>query len=271
MIASYPHHSSDSRSSIGNEILSVPKAQWQPLATKHQFQGVQTEFRHTYDHTFKCEDIGLSCDIRSQASAFLVPWCCVEAYRHILNTIETLASDLELDYQLLAGSALGAVKLGNFIPWDIDMDVDFCAKDFHHFRSGGKAHKILKDAGMALYHFREDRYDILGAGMFFMKYRGIMVEMLGRHQPMSRELLPPHLRHAPTRVKVGPDTWTRVPVHPGLNIRGRYGTGYLYHVQSWRFVEGMEGSGDVYRPQAWQPCTQPGHHACLNNYPIQVS
>ena len=96
----------------------MPTAQWQPLATKHQFQGVQTEFRHTYDHTFKCEDIGLRCDLRNQAAAFLVPWCCVEAYRHILNTIETLASDLELDYQLLAGSALGAVKLGNFIPWD---------------------------------------------------------------------------------------------------------------------------------------------------------
>ena len=74
-----------------------------------------------------------------------------------------------------------------------------------------------------------------------------MVEMLGSLEPLSRQLLPPHLRHAPTRIEVtiyisasrylstshqvGPGLWARVPAHPGLHARGRYGPGYLYHVQ----------------------------------------
>ena len=41
--------------------------------------------------------------------------------------------------------------------------------------------------------------------------------------------------------------------------------------QSWRHVAGMGGSYEQYRPGAWQPCTRPGHHACLNNYPIEVT
>ena len=40
--------------------------------------------------------------------------------------------------------------------------------------------------------------------------------------------------------------------------------------QSWRHVAGMGGSYEQYRPGAWQPCTRPGHHACLSNYPLQV-
>ena len=45
----------------------------------------------------------------------------------------------------------------------------------------------------------------------------------------------------------------------------------LSTVQSWRHVPGMEAHPMEYTPGAWQPCHQPGHHACLNNYPIQVA
>ena len=38
---------------------------------------------------------------------------------------------------------------------------------------------------------------------------------------------------------------------------------------SWSHVGGMANSYQSYSPGAWQPCSQPGHHACLNNYPIQ--
>ena len=61
--------------------------------------------------------------------------------------------------------------------------------------------------------------------------QGIHVEMYGVTTPTSRHLLPPHLRHAPTRVEVGPGLWARALVHPGQLVRGLYGRGYLYHVQ----------------------------------------
>ena len=38
---------------------------------------------------------------------------------------------------------------------------------------------------------------------------------------------------------------------------------------SWRHKDGMTESFDAYEPEVWSPCTQPGHQACLNNFPIQ--
>ena len=55
---------------------------------------------------------GLKCDARNQASSFLVPWCCVLSFRHILTSLETVSQHLDLEYSLFAGSTLGAVKLG---------------------------------------------------------------------------------------------------------------------------------------------------------------
>ena len=92
--------------------------------------------------------------------------------------------------------------------------------------------------------------------------------MMGSLRPLSRQLLPSHLIHSPTRIEISPGLWSPVLSHPGLYSRGRYGPGYLYHVQSWRHVAGMSSSYHSYSPGAWQPCTQPGHQACLNNYPI---
>ena len=31
-----------------------------------------------------------------------------------------------------------------------------------------------------------------------------------------------------------------------------------------------EGGGEGEGVRGWQPCTRPGHHACLTNYPLQV-
>ena len=114
--------------------------------------------------------MGLACEGWSQAAAFLLPWCCVLAFRHVLATLEAVTASLGLDYQLKAGSALGAVKLGNFIPWDIDIDVDFPSEHLHHFRPGGRAHQQLTEAGLQLYSFRRDMYSVAGAGMFLMQH-----------------------------------------------------------------------------------------------------
>ena len=187
-------------------------------------------------------------------------------------------------------------------------DVAFDLGSLPLFLPGGAGHQLLTSAGLRLGSFKVPCQECAGEeGYFAMDYKvtshhcmawyqlcgqGIHVEMYGVTTPTSRHLLPPHLRHAPTRVEVGPGLWARALVHPGQLVRGLYGRGYLYHVQvaisilyistpvstyllstvqSWRHVPGMEAHPMEYTPGAWQPCQQPGHHACLNNYPIQVA
>ena len=54
---------------------------------------------------------------------------CIEA----LQFLEDLSQKYGLTYRLLAGSALGAVRHGGFIPWDDDIDVGICIEDLDAF------------------------------------------------------------------------------------------------------------------------------------------
>ena len=102
-----------------------------------------------------------------------------------------------------------------------------------------------------------------------MSYKGLEIEMMGDKVNMSQNWYAHHMKHIPTKIQVGRDLWVRTPANPGRYVRGRYGPGYLFHVQSWRNVPGMNRAFARYSPAAWQPCSNPGHHSCLNNYPIQ--
>lgn len=51
----------------------------------------------------------------------------------LLKNFIEVCQKLNLNYYLVCGSALGAVKYGGFIPWDDDMDVALCRKDYEIF------------------------------------------------------------------------------------------------------------------------------------------
>ena len=61
----------------------------------------------------------------------------------ILKSVIEICNQLSLNYYLVCGSALGAVKYQGFIPWDDDIDVGLFRKDYEIFCE--KAPKMLPD------------------------------------------------------------------------------------------------------------------------------
>ena len=94
----------------------IAEGGWRKIAQKHGFQAVvATDFSPKVDYSFRCDQVGriikmvirtivfkgqklllsqvgLECSPRSQQTdAHLLPWCCIDAYAHILRELESAA------------------------------------------------------------------------------------------------------------------------------------------------------------------------------------
>ncbi len=75
----------------------------------------------------------------------------------IMVYIDGFCSKYNIDYCLMAGSALGARRHGGFIPWDDDIDIYMTESDYSRFRrafsqKGDHAHYYLQEWGKTRYH-----------------------------------------------------------------------------------------------------------------------
>lgn len=52
----------------------------------------------------------------------------------MLKYLDKMCRDNNIKYWLSSGTCLGAVRHGGFIPWDDDVDIEMCAKDFRKLR-----------------------------------------------------------------------------------------------------------------------------------------
>ena len=59
------------------------------------------------------------------------------------SVIDELDSEFGIHYEISSGSALGAVKLGNYLPWDIDGELFVQAEKIHLLRPGRRGHDVL--------------------------------------------------------------------------------------------------------------------------------
>ncbi len=109
-----------------------------------------------------------------------MPWCCVQSFNHVVATMDSVSTKLGVHYELNSGSVLGAVKLNNFLPWDIDGDFYVPTHELVHFHDGGKARKILEIEGITLFGWSEDNYWDMGAGHYQMSYGGLEFELMGK-------------------------------------------------------------------------------------------
>lgn len=82
------------------------------------------------------DDVGVGLTAKEKQALKAHQAKCIEA----LTFLQNLSADLGLRYCLIAGSVLGAVRHGGFIPWDDDIDVGICIEDLEKFEKAVKEH-----------------------------------------------------------------------------------------------------------------------------------
>ncbi|XP_047486214.1 uncharacterized protein LOC125037208 [Penaeus chinensis] len=231
---------------------------WLPVARRWALQKVQAFDGR--EHLFSCESLDISCtDLMSIVDSFLIPPCCLALIADRVGRALEAAEERKLDYELQAGTVLGAVKFGSVLPWDIDLDVYVECGNQAQWMAIANAHLVGKDCSLRVYE----------ADVYFSvicpKY---MVEFVC-HARLSRSALPEEYRNVPTWIEFG-GRWTRASSNPGLYCRNHYGFEVLRHAQHWRLLPAPEmggAKGGYDSAGQWRSCRMPGHHACLDRYP----
>ena len=238
----------------------MSKKKWIDFASEHKIQGLVLDNSPRLHQTFTCEESGMDCSPRSQsASGLLLPWCCIKSFAQMINLFEDLANQLGMHYELDSGSVLGAVKMGHYIPWDIDGDIYTRLEDFKYFaKPAGFARVAFEKAGFSLWAWSENQEK--NTKYFLLSYKGIDIETNGRRGNLT---LPKS--GLATRAEIS-GVWVRTHANPGEYARSRYGPGYLRHAQSWRYAE-MSDSWVSYQSGHWRECSQNNFHGCLANHP----
>lgn len=83
----------------------------------------------------------------------------------ILKNVVEVLSELQLDYFLVGGTLLGAVRHKGFIPWDDDIDIGMLRKNYDVFERQGR--DLLAQKGLFLQTYETDKF----CGYTYMKIR----------------------------------------------------------------------------------------------------
>ncbi|XP_037793399.1 uncharacterized protein LOC119588827 [Penaeus monodon] len=233
---------------------------WLPVARRWVLQKVTSFSGETF--LFPCEDVGIKCtNIKAITKWYLLPPCCLDVAMEDVRVLVDFAEREGLEYELQAGSVLGALKFGSYLPWDMDHDVYVECKHFKKWTQ--KFGAIVKGRNCTPK----------------VKYKNVFLKIICPsftmdifcRDALSRKFLPKEYADTPTSILYG-GHWTKVTANPGLFARNSIGLEVLKHVQHSSHILNAQkrrgtSAAPVGRPGTWLRCKTPNHHACLDRFP----
>ena len=183
-------------------------------------------------------------------------------YKYMSHTNQIYCKFLEketsINFNFFLILPKGAVKFNGVLPWDIDGDIVFLAKNFSVIE---KLKSKIEKAGYTLsvgYGVKDGR-----TGYFALKTTNWKVDLwgfteFGSHMDVAKGVIP-------TKVMFS-GQWVNHPHNPGLFARNRYGNGIYRHQEHWRRHK-HSSAWILYNPGSFLECPEPGHSSCLDQYP----
>lgn len=129
-----------------------------------------------------------------------------EALYRSLDAVSAILNKAGVNFWAVCGTALGALRHGDMIPWDDDIDLGLLATDFD------KAVSAVKQAGLSVHKtFFGCKIDG-GVDLFPMLANGSYSSRIARFRWPKEHFDPSQLTQKPTLAKFGN---TKVPLLPG--------------------------------------------------------
>lgn len=244
-----------------SDHVNMTADDWLPVARRWALQKVQAFDGR--EHLFSCESVGISCrNPLGIIQSYLLPPCCVAEMEELIGYLVSYAEQNHLDYELHAGSVLGAIKLGQYLPWDFDTDI---VVNCHQFNKWMQIDAYLKTRRIKckMKVRKKNVYLQVFCPHFFLEI--VCHEGVNN----SRIHLPAEYRDIPTQALYS-GRWVNVRSNPGLYCRNAMGLEVLRHAAHWRTLKTSKEAkarGGYDDPGTWNKCKDPSHHSCLDKYP----
>uniref|UniRef100_A0A7M5X1Z9 Uncharacterized protein n=1 Tax=Clytia hemisphaerica TaxID=252671 RepID=A0A7M5X1Z9_9CNID len=270
------------------DFENLTRNNWLDFAIKNDI----SEFhRGTYNKRFEFTYIEskVKCEkfMAKTKTMFEQRACMRDLHKMMINTSK-LFDKLGYQYSIYAGSGLGALKLQDSLPWDIDEDFLFRSQNF---TSLVKHESEWKKLGMSFSKGQCEAcprtisdtnrwscgYIRIYKGKWNIEVWGFYIfpsDMYKNPRGIFKTMQKVKKKSFPTsRIKGGVNTklyigghWQPNRPNPGLYARSRYGLDVLKHVQHWR-QQGLKTSWLLYHTKPkFEACTKEGHHLCMDQY-----
>ncbi|XP_069180103.1 uncharacterized protein [Procambarus clarkii] len=276
------------------------KRQYRKLAQKWELNYVT--FNNGTSFEYNCREVHYDCSAYYKVRYYILPPCCLKLKNKILNTVDIIAKENRVPYEISSGTLLGALKFKDGLPWDFDDDAYYRNSDVEVFIRNKQRMRRL---GLSPYfsdQVSKGNKSVVSKYIYATSQGGFALDLWGRKTMPSIGTLetlkkyPDNLvclqhGHIPTPIKVAKSiqknmtlhktknkilpscylssfirvgsNWLPGPWNPGKKALTQYGDNMFRHEAHWRW-------NDVDNP-GWKPCPRPGHHACLDSHPLDGS
>ncbi|XP_060585020.1 uncharacterized protein LOC132740973 [Ruditapes philippinarum] len=204
-------------------------------------------------------------DTQSRKSFALSP-CGLKLNTGAVKFIMKACEEVDLICELQEGTAMGALKFGSSLPWELDYDIRFsltnCSKCHQmeklYERSGVKFEPFAYECCM------EEPPKLGYRNNFKVTVNGYKGDFTAHPVLDSEELVKAGIQ--PTKVLFD-GQWVNFGRNPGHYMRNRYGKEIFRHAEHWIYSAGKNAHGKSnYTTNIFQPCKTPGVHNCLDRY-----
>ncbi|XP_066936859.1 uncharacterized protein [Clytia hemisphaerica] len=191
------------------------------------------------------------------------PPCCLEMLYDGMEFVTDLFDRYRIQYMLIEGSVLGAVKFNGISKWEQDADIAIKSKDFTRLLLvmddlNEMNYTLVIDQPVQCCHGHVKFGGVAHIRVFHWSIQIYGFDSLGE------------VEGAQTNIEMGNGNRkssfnAKVAENPGRYSRNRYGSEVFQHAEHWMKTGKKDGWQD-YESGKFEECSKPGHHACLDQF-----